>query len=81
MGDKVETAYRRERRRRPTAERAIERLARDGCKIIFTTSFGFMEPTLKVAEKFPDVKFEHATGYKTADNVTTYNARSTRAAT
>ena len=58
------------------AERAIERLARDGCKIIFTTSFGFMEPTLKVAKpSFPDVKFEHATGYKTADNVTTYNAK------
>ena len=57
------------------AERAIERLARDGCNIIFTTSFGFMEPTLKVAKKFPDVKFEHATGFKTADNVTTYNAK------
>ena len=53
----------------------LERLARDGCNIIFTTSFGFMEPTLKVAKKFPDVKFEHATGYKTAENVTTYNAK------
>ena len=75
LGDKVETTYRRERARGPDAERAIERLARDGCNIIFTTSFGFMDPTLKVAEKFPDVKFEHATGYKTADNVATYNAR------
>ena len=50
----------------PDAERAIERLAREGCKpSIFTTSFGFMDPTIKVAAKFPDVKFEHATGYKT----------------
>ena len=57
----------------PDSDRTIERLARDGCKMIFTTSFGFMEPTLKVAAKFPDVKFEHATGYKTAPNVTTYN--------
>ena len=57
------------------SERTIERLARDGCAIIFTTSFGFMEPTLKVAKKFPDVKFEHATGYKTAPNVATYNAK------
>ena len=50
----------------PDAERAIERLAQSGCKLIFTTSFGFMEPTIKVAAKFPDVKFEHATGFKTA---------------
>src|SRR6185312_2533901 len=57
------------------AERAIEQLARRGCALIFTTSFGFMDPTIKVAEKFPDVKFEHATGFKTAPNVTTYNAR------
>ena len=74
LGDKVETAY-VENVPEADSERAIERLARDGCNIIFTTSFGFMEPTLKVATKFPDVKFEHATGYKTADNVTTYNAK------
>jgi basic membrane protein A and related proteins len=59
----------------PDSERAIERLARNGCNIIFTTSFGYMEPTLKVAKKFPKVMFEHATGYKTAPNVTTYNAK------
>jgi simple sugar transport system substrate-binding protein len=59
----------------PDAERVIEQLARSGHKLIFTTSFGFMNPTLKVAAKFPDVKFEHATGYKRADNVATYNAR------
>ena len=74
LGDKVETVF-VENVPEADAERPIERLARDGCKIIFTTSFGFMDPTLKVAAKFPDVKFEHATGYKTADNVATYNAK------
>jgi simple sugar transport system substrate-binding protein len=75
LGDQVETAYVENVAEGPDAVRAIERLARDGCQIIFTTSFGFMEPTLKVAKKFPDVKFEHATGYKRADNVATYNAK------
>src|SRR5262245_8418695 len=75
LGDKVETLYIENVAEGPDAERAIERLAREGCKIIFTTSFGFMDATLKVAKKFPDVKFEHATGYKRADNVGTYNAR------
>ncbi len=74
LGDKVETVH-VENVSEADSERSIERLARDGCNIIFTTSFGFMEPTLKVAKKFPDVKFEHATGYKTAENVTTYNAK------
>jgi simple sugar transport system substrate-binding protein len=75
LGDKVETSYVENVAEGPDAERAIERLARGGCALIFTTSFGFMDPTIKVAEKFPDVKFEHATGFKTAPNVTTYNAR------
>jgi simple sugar transport system substrate-binding protein len=57
------------------AERVIRDLAAQGNKLIFTTSFGFMNPTIKVAEEFPDVKFEHATGYKTAANVGTYNIR------
>jgi simple sugar transport system substrate-binding protein len=74
LADKVDTVF-VENVSEADAERSIERLARDGCNIIFTTSFGYMEPTLKVAKKFPDVKFEHATGYKTADNVTTYNAK------
>ena len=74
LGDKVETVV-VENVAEADSERAIERLAREGCNIIFTTSFGFMEPTLKVAKKFPDVKFEHATGFKTAENVTTYNAK------
>ena len=75
LGDKVETSYVENIPEGPDAERAIERLARGGCALIFTTSFGFMDPTIKIAEKFPDVKFEHATGFKTAPNVTTYNAR------
>jgi simple sugar transport system substrate-binding protein len=57
------------------SERAIEQLARSGHKLIFTTSFGFMEPTLRVARRFPDVKFEHATGFKRAPNVATYSAK------
>jgi basic membrane protein A and related proteins len=75
LGDKVETTYVENVAEGPDADRAIERLARDGCKIVFATSFGFMDSTIKVAKKFPDVKFEHATGYKTADNVAIYNAR------
>ncbi len=75
LGDKVETAFLENVAEGPDAERAIERFAREGCKIIFTTSFGFMDPTIKVAAKYPNVKFEHATGYKRADNVSTYNAR------
>jgi len=57
------------------AERVIRDLARQGNQIIFTPSFGYMEPTLKVAKEFPDVKFESITGYKTADNVAAANAR------
>ncbi len=59
----------------PDAERVIRELAQKGNQLIFTTSFGFMNPTIKVAAEFPNVKFEHATGYKTAANVGTYNAR------
>jgi basic membrane protein A len=75
FGGKVETKYLENVAEGPDAERAIERLARDGCKIIFTTSFGFMDATVKVAKKFPKVHFEHATGYKRGKNVATYNAR------
>lgn len=75
LGDKVQTAYLENVSEGPDAERAFERLAREGCKIIFGTSFGFMDAELKVAKKFPDIKFEHATGYKTADNMAIYNAR------
>lgn len=75
LGDKVETAYLENVSEGPDADRAFERLAREGCKIIFGTSFGFMDPEVKVAKKFPKVMFEHATGYKTAKNLGIYNAR------
>src|SRR5690606_19365769 len=76
FGDKVETAYLESVPEGADAERAIERFARSGCDIIFTTSFGFMDPTNKVAAKFPDVKFEHATGFKREHpNVATYNSK------
>lgn len=74
FGDKIETSF-LESVPENDSERSIEQLARSGHKLIFTTSFGFMEPTLKVAKKFPDVKFEHATGYKRAANVSTYAAK------
>ena len=57
------------------AERVIRELAVKGNKVIFTTSFGYMEQTLKVAKSFPKVEFYHATGFKSAPNVTIYNSR------
>ncbi|GAB4354775.1 MAG: BMP family ABC transporter substrate-binding protein [Oricola sp.] len=76
LGDKVETAYLESVPEGADAERALERFARSGCNIIFTTSFGYMDATNKVAAKFPDVKFEHATGYKReSPNVATYNSK------
>jgi basic membrane protein A len=75
LGDKVETAYLENVAEGPDAERAFERLAREGCGIIFGTSFGFMDAEAKVAAKFPDIKFEHATGFKKSDNMAIYNAR------
>ena len=71
---KVETTY-IESVPENDSERAIEQLARTGHKLIFTTSFGYMEPTLKVAQKYPNVHFEHATGYKRAKNLATYSAK------
>jgi basic membrane protein A and related proteins len=76
LGDKVETAYLESVPEGADAERAIERFARSGCNIIFTTSFGYMDATNKVAANFPDVKFEHATGFKREHpNVATYNSK------
>ena len=57
------------------AERVIRDLAQQGVGLIFTPSFGYMEPTIKVAVDFPDVKFESITGYKNSTNVATANAR------
>jgi simple sugar transport system substrate-binding protein len=75
FGDQVETVYQESVPEGADAERAITQMALQGADLIFTTSFGFMDPTVNVAAKFPNVKFEHATGYKTADNVSTYSAR------
>jgi basic membrane protein A and related proteins len=75
LGDKVETTYLENVNEGPDAERAIEQLVRSGHKLIFTTSFGYMDATLKVARKYPDVHFEHATGFKRDKNMATYSAR------
>lgn len=75
FGDQIETSYLENIAEGPDAERAIERLVRKGADLVFSTSFGFMNPTLKVAKKYPNVKFEHATGYKQAKNVATYSSR------
>ena len=75
FGDQVETVFVESVPEGPDSERVMTQMALDGAKLIFTTSFGYMDPTINVAKKFPDVKFEHATGYKTAENVGTYSAR------
>jgi simple sugar transport system substrate-binding protein len=75
FGDAVETVYVESVSEGPDSERVMTQMALDGADLIFTTSFGFMDPTINVAKKFPDVKFEHATGYKRAENVSTYSAR------
>ena len=75
FGDKVETIYQEMVPYGADSERAITQMAIQGADLIFTTSFGYMEPTINVAKKFPDVKFEHATGFQRAENVSTYSAR------
>ncbi len=75
FGDKVETVFVESVPEGPDAERVMTQMALEGADLIFTTSFGYMDPTINVAAKFPKVKFEHATGYKRADNVSTYSAR------
>jgi simple sugar transport system substrate-binding protein len=75
LAGKVETTYVENVAEGADAERVIRDLARQGHKLIFTPSFGYMEPTLAVARDFPDVKFESITGYKTAPNVAVANAR------
>lgn len=75
FGDQVETVYVESVPEGPDAERVMTDMALKGADLIFTTSFGYMDPTINVAKKFPKVKFEHATGYKTADNVSVYSAR------
>ena len=75
LGDRVKTSYVENVAEGPDAERVIRDLAQTGHKLIFTPSFGYMEPTLKVAKDFPDVRFESITGYKTTANVAAANAR------
>jgi len=75
FGDAVETVYVESVPEGADAERVMTQMALNGADLIFTTSFGYMDPTINVAKKFPNVRFEHATGYKTADNVSVYSAR------
>jgi len=76
FGDKVEIQYQESVPEGADAERVLTQMALGGCNIIFTTSFGYMDATNAVAAKFPDVKFEHAAGFKRdSANVSTYNAR------
>ena len=75
FGDKVVTSFVENVPESADAERVIRDMATQGNKLIFGTTFGYMETMLKVAPDFKDVKFEHATGYKTADNMRTYDSR------
>ncbi len=75
LGAKVQTKFVENVPEGADAERVIRELAASGNKLIFTTSFGYMNPTEKVAKQFPAVTFEHATGYKMAKNFGIYNAR------
>jgi basic membrane protein A len=75
FGAAVETTYVESVPETADAERVIRQLASKDYAVIFATSFGYMDPTMRVAKLFPKVRFEHATGYKTAANVVTYEAR------
>ncbi|MEC5397582.1 BMP family ABC transporter substrate-binding protein [Uliginosibacterium sp. H1] len=75
FGNRVKTMYIENVPETADAERVIRQFIQQGCNMVFTTSFGFMEPTLRVAKLFPKVTFEHATGYKTAPNMGIYQTR------
>ena len=75
FGDKIKTSFVESVPESADAERVIRQMAADGNKLIFGTTFGYMEPMLKIAADVKDVKFEHATGYKTAENMRTYDSR------
>lgn len=75
FGDKVKTTFVEKVPEGPDAERVIRDLAGMGNQLIFGTTFGYMEPMLKVAADHPDIKFEHATGFKTAGNMRIYDSR------
>ena len=75
FGDRVETKFVESVGEGPDADRVLTQMALQGVDIIFATSFGYMDPVMNVAKKFPNTKFEHATGYKTADNMANYGLR------
>lgn len=75
LGERIQVTFTENVSEGPDADRMIEKLAREGNKLIFTTSFGFMDSTIKVAKRFPDVAFENFAGYKRAENVATYMGR------
>ena len=75
LGDRIETTYVESVPESADAERVIRDLAMQGNKVIFGTTFGYMQPMLKLSREFPDVRFEHATGYKRSTNMRTYDSR------
>tara|TARA_B100001027_G_scaffold116836_1_gene80641 strand:- start:601 stop:1665 length:1065 start_codon:yes stop_codon:yes gene_type:complete len=75
LGDKVTSTYIENVPENADAVRAIRKLAETGHDLIFTTSFNYMDQTMEVAKDFPDINFEHATGYKRSDNISTYSGR------
>ena len=75
FGDKVKTSYVENVPEAADAERVIRQMVSEGNKLIFGTTFGYMDPMMKVAADTKDVKFEHGTGFKTADNMRTYDSR------
>jgi basic membrane protein A len=75
LGDKIESIYVENVAEDASAVPVLRDLAQQGCKLIFTTSYGYMDQTIQVAGEFPDVKFEHCTGFKRAANVATYNSK------
>jgi basic membrane protein A and related proteins len=75
FGDAVETVYVENVAEDASAVPVIRDLANQGCQLIFTTSYGYMDQTVQVASEFPNVKFEHCTGFKRADNLATYNSK------
>lgn len=75
LGDKIKTAFVENVPEGPDATRVIRQFAQQGYDMIFTTSFGYMDPTLEVAMDYPDVYFEHCSGYKTSDNMANYFGR------
>ncbi|WP_406622779.1 BMP family ABC transporter substrate-binding protein [Acidovorax sp. SDU_ACID1] len=75
FGDKIQTSYVESVPEGPDAERVLRDMVTQGNKLVFGTTFGYMDVMQKLGGEFKDVKFEHATGYKTSENVRTYDSR------